>query len=157
MEEKINQTQSSETESQEYIDLADAEVMTQKADEVWSRVKESPVTVEELDKLVPMSNEFLKGLVGIIAKEIESGEKQHAVNADLLRANQEIILKLLEKGTLTSQERIEIIRKLSELSSVIAKGDNERDRRHENTKRFIVGGAVLAFIASVIAFSRADS
>lgn len=161
MEEKNTKVQSFENQSQGCIDLTNAEVMTEKADEVWTRVKKSSVTVEELDKLVPMSNEFLKGLVGIITKEIESGETQHAEYADLVRANQAIILKMLENGSLSSQERIEIIRNLSELSSKIAEIQDKSDKRHAENKRLgiVCGAAVMALtvIAGIVVINRKDN
>lgn len=148
MEEKSNQIQSSETQSQEFIDLTNAEV-TEKANEVWNRVKESPVTVEELDRLVPMGTEVLKGLVGIITKEIESGTKQYEKFADFVRTNQAIILKMLENGNLSSQERIEIIRKLSELSNKIADTQVVSTIEIEKTKRWGIATICVTALAAI--------
>ena len=127
------------------------QVFVEQAENVWKQIQKSPMSPDELDKIIPMNADFFKGLMEITNKQIESDDRQYKDYIVLIQASQNIIVEALKDGRVTSEERIEIIKVLSTLSTNIAEIEKNRKREDGKTKRtFGIIGAAFAAIAAII-------
>ncbi len=137
-------------ENQNLNQETNTQIATKQAEEVWQQLKEQPMSLAELDKIIPMNTEFFNGLIGVINKQIESDDNSYSKYVSLMQASQTIITDALKDDRISAEERIAILNVLAELNRSLTEVVKIDRTESGKTKRVLalVTGA-FATIAAV--------
>lgn len=126
--------------------------MVEQAQGVWNQITHSNMTPDALDKLIPMGTEFFKALLDVVVKESETSTELHREYRDMMKSTKDVIVHALSDGVITTSERIEILKVLSDYSRQLSDVEKERIKQSEGTKRtgLRVAGLLGAIVAIVI-------
>ena len=126
--------------------------MVEQAQGVWNQITHSNMTPDALDKLIPMSTDFFKALLDVFVKESEQDTELHREYRDMMKSTKDVIVDALSDGVITTAERIEILKLLSEYSRQLSGVEKIRIKESGKTKRTAIAGASLfaAIVAVVI-------
>lgn len=125
--------------------------MVEQAQQVWDKMKNTPMSVEALDKLIPMGTDFFKSMLDVFVKESEQDAELHREYLEMMKSTKVVIADALSDGVITSSERIEILKCLSEYSRQLSAVETERIIQSGKTKRTTIAGAgLLAAIVAIV-------
>lgn len=126
--------------------------MVEQAQGVWNQITHSNMTPDALDKLIPMGTDFFKALLDVVVKESETSTELHREYREMMKSTKDVIVDALSDGVITTSERIEILKVLSDYSRQLSDVEKVRIKQSEGTKRtgLRVAGLLGAIVAIVI-------
>ena len=113
-----------------------------------SILKDKTISVEELQHLIPLNTEFVKGLLDVIQKEVETNKEEYASYLQVMNNIIDSMRKICEGQNISSEERKAILGYMLEMGKII--NEVEKSRNNNKTIRItfltVLGVAVLATI-----------
>lgn len=144
---KKNIIKTTETRFKGKIDNTNEKVQHRQASKVWEQMKTTP-SVEDLDKIIPMNMDFIKSLMDVIVRQIETDGIQYENYMAIMHAIQTNLSEGLKDRNVSREERIKILELLSRLATEIAMVEKTRIQEDVKTKRvFGLCGVVAVAIA----------
>lgn len=120
----------------------DGSTVNEQVNNFMSLLKDKTISVEELERLIPLNIEFVKGLLDVIQKETEADKEGYASYLQVMNNMIDHLRKICEGQSLSSEERKQILDYIYKLGEMIKEVELNRENNH--TKR--VG--VLAILAA---------
>ena len=117
-----------------------------------SLLKDKSVSAEALEKMMPLSTDFIKGLIGGIQKVVDSDREGYASYLQTVDTIIACLKKICEDDKITPEERKQIMDYMVKLAAIIGTVEENHSKRRHGTIRFlsVLGTAFLAVIALVV-------
>lgn len=125
----------------------DGKTINEQVNSFMSILKDKTISVEELEHLIPLNTEFVKGLLDVIQKEIEADEKGYSSYLQVMNNIIDSLRKICEGQNISSEERKEILAYMLEIGKIIKEVELSRNN---NKTKIIVSLSILAALVLVI-------
>lgn len=125
----------------------DGKTINEQVNSFMSILKDKTISVEELEHLIPLNTEFVKGLLDVIQKEIEADEKGYSSYLQVMNNIIDSLRKICEGQNISSEERKEILAYMLEIGKIIKEVELSRNN---NKTKIIVYLSILAALVLVI-------
>lgn len=125
----------------------------EQAEQFFKMLKEKHLDAEILGKIIPTSTAFFQELSKCIQKQIDADTEDYKTCAKYMEQLASNLVCYLKAGTITQDERKEIIDLLGKLNEKMVEIEKEKVKEGGKTKRFLAACGtfaltVIIFIAS---------
>lgn len=122
--------------------------INEQAQQLWEVLKTKELSIEALDKVVPMSNEFLKEFASVLHKEIASLSESHNLTLKIYEKSIDKLLSPIDQKDISSEERAQILECVKNLSDDLKEITKNHDDNSSKFKTFCA--ACMSFIILVV-------
>lgn len=124
--------------NKEYVDqLSNQGQWNQLAVAFLDEIKNREISPENLEKLIPLSTNFVTEMTSVIRAQIESDKESYKAYMAAINSIIEGLNKVLADGQIDKEERKDISNKLLEMGKIMSEVEKSRNQESEKTKRII--------------------